>query len=121
MKLAVRYSAQLIRTMEVTTTMAWSLRNSAVNISLMLEVLDSALELSLNSRQQSTSAPTKQMDTSSATVLKPCRSLLPPNTPTSSMVNMVTMALPTPAQVRPTTERLSRSAGVRVTAGIMDQ
>ena len=87
----------------------------------MPATLDSDLDFSRKSRQQSTSAITKQPATSSATVLKPCRSLLPPNTPTSSMVNMVTMALPTPAQVRPITERLSRSAGVRVTAGIMDQ
>ena len=107
--------------MDATTTMAWSLRNRAVNISPMLETLVSDLDFSLNSRQHSNSEITKIPATSSATVLKPCRSLLPPNRPTSSIVNMVTMALPTPAQVRPTTERLSRSAGVRVTAGIMDQ
>ena len=37
------------------------------------------------------------------------------------MVNIAMRAEPTPAQVRPTMERFSRSFGVRVTAGIMDQ
>ena len=71
--------------------------------------------------QQTNSVTTKSTDTISATQRKPARSLSPPRAPTSSMVNMAMRAEPTPAQVRPTMERFSRSFGVRVTAGIMDQ
>ena len=71
--------------------------------------------------QQISSVTTKSTDTISATQRKPVRSLSPPRTPTSSIVNIAMRAAPTPAQVRPTMERFSLSFGVRVTAGIMDQ
>lgn len=107
--------------MDSTTTMAWSLENSARNISLTVAVFISVWLLSFISAQHTISVTTNTIDTISATYLKPARSLSPPSAPTSSIVNIAISAAPTPAQVRPTTERFSRSAGVLVTAGIMDQ
>ena len=92
-----------------------------MNISPTVAVFISVLPVSLTLAQQIASVTTKMTATSSATQRKPVRSLSPPKAPTSSMVNIAMSAEPTPAQVRPTTDRFSRSAGVRVTAGIIDQ
>ena len=121
MKLEVRYRAELMSTMVATTAIAWSLRSRAENISFTVAVFISVGAFSFTLAQQMISVTTKIPETIRATYWKPVRSLLPPSAPTSSMVNMAMRAEPTPAQVRPTTERVSRSLGVLVTAGIMDQ
>jgi len=97
------------------------LRKSAENISFTVAVFISEGVVSFMEAQHSSSAATNSTATMRATQRKPALSLSPPSAPTSSMVNMAMSAEPTPAQVRPTMERFSRSAGVWVTAGIMDQ
>jgi hypothetical protein len=97
------------------------LRNRAENISFTVAVFISLGVVSFMEMQHTSSVTAKIAATINATQRKPARSLSPPRAPTSSMVNMAMRAEPTPAQVRPTMERFSRSFGVRVTAGIMDQ
>ena len=107
--------------MESTTTSAWSLENSALNICETDAVSMLLSSRSLTEKAQMSSATTKITATISATIRKPARSLFPPKIPTRSMVPMAISAEPTPAQVRPMTERFSVSAGVLVIAGIIDQ
>ena len=121
MKLLVRYRAMLISTIVATTTSAWSFPNRARNISFTLVVFMSVVSLSFMNRQQITSVTTKIAATISATYRKPMMSFPPPSRPTAIMVIMEMIAAPTPAQVRPITDRFSRSFGVEVTAGIMLQ
>ena len=105
----------------ISRKMAWSLENSALNIWETEAVSMLLSSRSLTEKAQMSSEMTKITATISATIRKPARSLFPPKIPTRSMVPMAISAEPTPAQVRPMTERFSVSAGVLVIAGIIDQ
>ena len=117
-KLEVGYSAELIK-----NDAAYDHKRLIVgeqrleHLSPTVAVFISALPVSLTLAQQIASANHKDDSHEQRYQRKPVRSLSPPKAPTSSMVNIAMSAEPTPAQVRPTTDRFSRSAGVRVTAG----
>ena len=115
------YRAQLIRTMVITTTMAWSFERSALNICETEGESTLTVDFSLMVVQVSVIAITKMIATMRANHLKPALSLPPPRACTHIMVITVIMADPTPAQERASVVRPSRSVPPSVKAGIIDQ
>ena len=106
---------------------AWSLRNSARNISFTVAVSIFTEDFSLIERQvivikmknKTAIISAKYPSRSISDALSPPASL--PSVDTESTVMIVTMAEPTPAQERAIAERFSRSFPLSVKAGIMDQ
>ena len=111
----------MMQMMTATVTSAWSLERSARNISRTVPVFIFSVRVSRTAATRTSSAMTNSPATIRATRANPSRSCPCPSAMTACMVKTVMRALPMPAQVLPTTDSRSRSSGLVVTAGIMDQ